>query len=271
MRADLKKKGKCKPALTANGIRSSGSASQRQVEGDDCPPKRGSSALVAKAAQKTAMTVMMKRGRMATQRINASSAVAAKTALVAKSPKEEEMRRLTTRSTVTKPFQMKTTLTWWQSEASRATSPNPDDDSPDDEGAPLSPPWTKLPISGKDRKITNKQTPDVSISSSDDGRGGTCEIAFEFPPEAPSYSGSLHHAEAAAEFANHPCHSWHHNPRHGPQGRLWQGRQWRRDRRACLSGTDGRTSWVIREFHDIIDVNRVSSPTTRRYVATPMV
>ncbi|KZM26933.1 DNA binding [Ascochyta rabiei] len=132
---------------------------------------------------------------------------------------------------------------------SRASSPNSDDDSPDDEQ--LLVPTDEASDIRKDR-IINKNA-DVFDFKFDDKKGEYCEITFEFPLAAPKLL-VLHHVEAAAEFATiHVIPGITSAMISKEDGKDASGKKID----VPVIMTEGSNLLAIREFHDIIDVNRV--------------
>ncbi|KAF9701503.1 hypothetical protein EKO04_001089 [Ascochyta lentis] len=132
---------------------------------------------------------------------------------------------------------------------SRASSPNPDDDSPDDEQLLI--PTDEASDIRKDR-IINKNA-DVFDFKFDDKKGEYCEITFEFPLAAPKLL-VLHHVEAAAEFATiHVIPGITSAMISKEDGKDANGKKID----VPVIMTEGSNLLAIREFHDIIDVNRV--------------
>ena len=132
---------------------------------------------------------------------------------------------------------------------SRASTPDPDDDSPDD--AQLIVPTDEASEIRKDR-IINKNA-DIFNFKFDDRKGEYCEITFEFPLAAPKLL-VLHHVESAAEFATiHVIPGITSAMVSKEDGKDANGKKID----VPVVMTEGSNLLAIREFHDIIDVNRV--------------
>ncbi|KAF1354094.1 beta and beta-prime subunits of DNA dependent RNA-polymerase [Lizonia empirigonia] len=133
--------------------------------------------------------------------------------------------------------------------SSRASSPDPDGDSPDDEQ--LLVPTDEASDIRKDR-IINKNA-DVFDFKFDDKKGEYCEITFEFPLAAPKLL-VLHHVEAAAEFATiHVIPGITSAMVSKEDGKDAAGNKI--DVPVVI--TEGSNLLAIRDFHNIINVNRV--------------
>ncbi|KAG9205068.1 hypothetical protein G6514_009527 [Epicoccum nigrum] len=132
---------------------------------------------------------------------------------------------------------------------SRATSPGPDDDSSDDEQ--LLVPTDEASDIRKDR-IINKNA-DIFDFKFDDKKGEYCEITFEFPLAAPKLL-VLHHVETAADFATiHVIPGITSAMVSKEDGKDAAGKKID----VPVVVTDGSNLVAIRDFHAIIDVNRV--------------
>jgi len=130
---------------------------------------------------------------------------------------------------------------------SRATSP--DDETTDDEQ--LLVPTDEASDIRKDR-IINKNA-DIFDFKFDDKKGGYCEITFEFPLAAPKLL-VLHHVETAAEFATiHVIPGITSAMVSKEEAKDATGKKVD----VPVVVTEGSNLLAIREFHDIIDVNRV--------------
>ncbi|KAF1923452.1 beta and beta-prime subunits of DNA dependent RNA-polymerase [Didymella exigua CBS 183.55] len=130
---------------------------------------------------------------------------------------------------------------------SRASSP--DSDADDDEEMLV--PTDEASDIRKDR-IINKNA-DVFDFKFDDKKGAYCEITFEFPLSAPKLL-VLHHVEAAASFATiHVIPGITSAMVSKEDGKDTVGKKI--DVPVVI--TEGSNLLAIREFHDIIDVNRV--------------
>lgn len=131
---------------------------------------------------------------------------------------------------------------------SRATSPDPDDSSDDEETLV---PTDEASDIRKDR-IINKNA-DIFDFKFDDKKGAYCEITFEFPLAAPKLL-VLHHVEAAAEFATiHVIPGITSAMVSKEDGKDASGKKID----VPVVVTEGSNLLAIREFHDIVDVNRV--------------
>ena len=130
---------------------------------------------------------------------------------------------------------------------SRTSSPDPDDSDneetlvPTDEASDIR----------KDR-IINKNA-DIFDFKFDDKKGAYAEITFEFPLAAPKLL-VLHHVEAAAEFATiHVIPGITSAMVSKEDGKDANGKKIE----VPVVMTEGSNLLAIREFHDIVDVNRV--------------
>jgi DNA-directed RNA polymerase beta' subunit len=131
---------------------------------------------------------------------------------------------------------------------SRASSPNSDDSSDDEETLV---PTDEASDIRKDR-IINKNA-DIFDFKFDDKKGAYCEITFEFPLAAPKLL-VLHHVEAAAEFATiHVIPGITSAMVSKEDGKDANGKKID----VPVVVTEGSNLLAIREFHDIVDVNRV--------------
>lgn len=129
---------------------------------------------------------------------------------------------------------------------SRTSSPDPDDS--DEE---ILVPTDETSDIRKDR-IINKNA-DIFDFRFDDKKGAYCEITFEFPLAAPKLL-VLHHVEAAAEFSTiHVIPGITSAMVSKEDGKDASGKK--TDVPVVI--TDGSNLLAIREFHDLVDVNRV--------------